>query len=166
MTKQSDIRETLLVSSGSSVCFPTMMSQQPTLKVPENANRKTFEKVFFYACMRYYFRRFDKRHISYNRNGKKCLSVGTGSRGHDVAAAGRGPTASHDSSKVQRVHSEGLDPQIFCEIADYHLPEFPHTWPLPHISGLYSPATSTQLHYLSNNDSKYSCCAGNKPARM
>lgn len=62
----------------------------------------------------------------------------SGSLGQDVAGTARGPTALHNSSKVERGTLK-FCPQFFCEVADYHLPEG---------SRLSSTAPVTRLHRL------------------
>lgn len=63
-----------------------------------------------------------------------------------------------------------LDPQFFCEIAGYHLPEIPPTWRRPRNKGRGFPAEFPQHAYtlpeISSHDSLCWCCSGNKPARI
>lgn len=62
----------------------------------------------------------------------------SGSLGQDVAGTTRGPTALHNSSKVERGTLK-FCPQYLCEVADYHLPEG---------ARLSSTAPITRLHRL------------------
>lgn len=87
------------------------------------------------------------------------FTVATGSVGHDVAGTKRGPVASHNLSKVEQVilkfwfHSS-------VNIADYHLLEIPHPWPLPRTRGLpFQPSTHSTptLLLTQNNGGKCNC---------
>lgn len=67
-----------------------------------------------------------------------CLSVGSG--GSLWGGAG---------------HSDISDPQLFCEITDYHLPETPSVWPLPRLRDLPFQQTchnTPVLPSISNNE--------------
>lgn len=52
-------------------------------------------------------------------------------------------TALHNSVSSCSGHSQVLEPQFSCEIAEYHLPEVPHVWPLPPMTNL--PLIETRL---------------------
>lgn len=97
------------------------------------------------------------------------LSVGIGSLGHDIAGAARGPAASNNPSKVERVSLKFWIRRPCVKIADYHLREIPHVWPLPHVIGLsfqHSSHNTLKLPSISNNDSECGCWNGNKPAEV
>lgn len=53
------------------------------------------------------------------------------------------PIAVHYSVSSCLGHSQVLEPQFSCEIAEYHLTEIPRVWPLPPMTN--SPLIETQL---------------------
>lgn len=74
----------------------------------------THEVVFWVILIKVYFTKVQENrshdpqltHMTFLKTWLRCASLtgtGTGSVGHDVASATRGPIASHTTSKVERI---------------------------------------------------------------